>query len=540
MTLTIIIFIIYFLIILLIGYITGKKKKETADDYFLSGRKLPWYAIGLSMIAANVSSEHFIGVVGAAYLFGVAPGNWDLLAVIPLCLYIFFFLPYYFRSKIYTIPQFLEKRYNRTTRTIFASLTIVHSVIAILAGALYTGGLLFQDLFSSAGVAATASGEISTSLIWGILIIGISTGAYCIYGGLDSVVWTDVFQVIVLLTAGVLVTVVALDKAGGWDNVVAINNAASAERMHLVKPATNTLAPWTGIITLWLTLGVWYNCTNQFYIQQTLGAKSEWDARMGIVLTAFLKGVLAFMFVMPAMIAFALFGPGLQQDKVFIKLVHETLPPWVQSIVITGLVAAIMSTVSSVLNSVSTIFTIDIYQRYFKKDASQEQLIRTGRWVVTIVLILAMIWAPFVLLLGQGLFVYIQDLASFFAPPISVIFLAAIFWRRATAAAANSTLIFGFVFGIMLRFFGQGLSPYLVPFLNRALVGWIISFLIMVIVSLITKPKIEKMYDLDISWRPSYAKLPPEEIKKYKGWKNYLLWLGLVIIIRIVIYFIYA
>ncbi len=540
MTLTITIFVIYFLVILMIGLISGKKEKVTADDYFLSGRKLPWYAIGLSMVAANISSEHFIGVVGAAYFFGISPANWDLLAIIPLCIYIFFFLPYYFRSKIYTIPQFLEKRYSNTTRTIFASLTIIHSVIAILAGALYTGGLIFQELFSTSGVAATASGQISHSLIWGICIVGISTGAYCIYGGLDSVVWTDVFQVIVLTMAGILVTIVALQKAGGWHQVVALNNAANEARMHLIKPATDPLAPWTGIATLWLTLGIWYNCTNQFYIQQTLGARSEWDARMGIILNGFLKGLLPFMFVVPAIVAFAIFGPGVQQDKVFLKLVQDTMPGWVQSIVLTGLVAAIMATLSSVLNSVSTIFTIDIYQRYIKKDASQRQLVRTGRWVVTIVLVLSMVWAPFILLLGQGLFVYIQDLASFFAPPISVIFLAAIFVPRASAVAANTTLIVGVIFGIILKVFGAGFSSFLIPFLNRALAGWIFSLVIMVAVSLVTKNKPGKVFDGDIRWNSSYAKLPEQESKKYKGFKNYLLWLGLVILIRIVIYFIYA
>lgn len=543
-TTTIVTFIVYFLVIFLIGFIAGKRKKETADDYFLSGRRLPWYAIGLSMIASNVSTEHFIGVVGAAYLYGYSPANWDFSSIIPLSIFVFFFLPFYFRSKLYTIPQFLEKRYNHHTRSIFALLTILHSVIVILAGALYAGGLIFQDLFSPEGVAATKAGMISSSLIWGIVIIAVTTGAYCIYGGLDSVVWTDVFQVIILIIAGLMVTFIALNRAGGWDQVVAINAAANEARLHLIKPMNDPLAPWTGVATIWLTLGIWFNCANQFYIQQSFGARSEWDARMGIVLTGFLKALMPLIFVVPGVIAFALYGPGLQQDKVFMHMLQDLLSPGFQAIVLTGLAAAIMSTISSILNSSSTIFTIDIYQRHINPAADQRGLVKVGRITVAVVLLVAMVCAPFILLFGKGLFVYIQDMASFFAPPISVIFLSAILWKQAMAKAANWTLVLGILFGIMLRLSGTYMSgevaEFLNPFLNRALLNWIFSFVLMVVVSLSSYRSLPAEVEQDIIWKSSYARLPPEERKRYGGFRNFYIWWILVVLLRVVIYFFWA
>ena len=253
------VFAIYFIVILAVGlYVGQRNSQETADDYFLASRKLPWYAVGLSMIGSNISTEHFIGMVGAAYVFGIAPANWEFSAFLAMSLLIFLFLPYYFRKKLYTIPQFLEDRFDHHTRTIFAVLTIVHSVIVLLAGALYAGGLIFQDLFSPKGAALTTSGQISGSLLLGIAIIALTTGAYSIYGGLVSVVWTDVVQVIILLTAGVYVTVVALMQAGGVEHVWAVNQAADPQRVHLILPASHSFAPWTGVLTIWITLGVWY------------------------------------------------------------------------------------------------------------------------------------------------------------------------------------------------------------------------------------------------------------------------------------------
>jgi SSS family solute:Na+ symporter len=539
---TVIVFTAYFLLILFVGLWVSRKGQKSADDYFLAGRKLPWYAIGLSMIGANISTEHFIGTIGAAYVFGLCAGNWELMAFFSMSLFIFFFLPYYFRSKLYTIPKFLEDRFNHNTRLIFALITIFHSVIVLLAGSLYAGGLIFQDLFSPEGVAMSGQGQISQSLILGILVIAVTTGIYAIYGGLTSVVWTDVVQVTVLLFAGIYVSVEAVKKAGGWEQMWAVNEMANAAKVHLVQARTHSFAPWTGIFTLWLTLGVWYNCTNQFYIQKCFGAKDEWHARMGVTLAGFIKQFMPLIIVIPGMAAFAIYRKGMVQDKVFLELVKDLMSPGMKAVVLTGMAAAIMSTVSAVLNSSSTIFTIDIWQRYFKPSLSQRQIVKTGRLSTFIILVIASIWAPFILLFGDGLFVYIQDMAAYFAPPISVIFLFAIFWRKTTAKAANTTLISGLLFGLLLKISGsflpESITDITTPFLNRALINWLFCTILTVVISLFGKQKPGTAPE--IIWKPSYSRLPAETALKHRGWQTFIIWWGVVLLLRLIIYFIFA
>ncbi|WP_332455769.1 SLC5 family protein [Petrimonas sp.] len=539
---TVIFFTAYFLLILIVGVWVSRKGQKSADDYFLAGRKLPWYAIGLSMIGANISTEHFIGTIGAAYVFGLCAGNWELMAFFSMSLFIFFFLPYYFRTKLYTIPKFLEDRFNHHTRLIFALITIFHSVIVLLAGSLYAGGLIFQDLFSPEGVAMSDQGQISQSLILGILVIALTTGIYAVYGGLTSVVWTDVVHVTVLLFAGAYVSVVAVKKAGGWGEMWAVNEMANVAKVHLIQPRTHSFAPWTGIFTLWLTLGVWYNCTNQFYIQKCFGAKDEWHARMGVTLAGFIKQFMPLIIVIPGMAAFAIYRQGMNQDKVFLELVKDLMSPGMKAVVLTGMAAAIMSTVSAVLNSSSTIFTIDIWQRYFKSSLSQRQIVNTGRLSTFIILVIATIWAPFILLFGDGLFVYIQDMAAYFAPPISVIFLFAIFWRKTTARAANTTLIAGLLFGLLLKISGsflpESITDVTTPFLNRALINWLFCIVLIVVISLSGKQK--PGTTSEIIWKPLYSRLPVEIARKHRGWQTFIIWWAIVLLLRIIIYFVFA
>ncbi|GAB3740397.1 sodium:solute symporter family transporter [Spirosoma lituiforme] len=542
--LTIGVFVVYFAGILAIGLRAGRREKKTADDYFLAGRRLPWYAVGLSMAGANFSTEHFIGMVGTAYFMGVAPANWELIAFVPLSLLIFIFLPYYFRKKIYTVPQFLENRFNGTTRLIFAGIIIVHSIIAILAGVLYGGGLIFQELFAHDEVRLTEAGQISSSLLLGIGVLAVTTGIYSVKGGLAAVVWTDVVQVIILIIGGSVVTAIAINRVGGWDELWRLNKQLASGRIHLFQPATDPIAPWTGVATIWLTISIWYNCANQFYIQQCFAARSEWDARMGIVLVATVKLLKPLIVVVPGMAALLIFGQGVPQDKVFVKMVQELVPVGIRSIVLTGMAAGIMSTISSVLNSISTIFTIDIFQRYLRPQASQQQLVRVGRWTVAVALLLATLIAPFILLLGKGLFVYIQDLATYFAPPISVIFLLGILWKRASARAANWTLVAGIAFGIFLKVITPqlpaSLSILLTPFLNRAFVSWLFSLSVMVSVSFLGNRLNRKRLAEDIIWKPSYMQLSTEENRRHSGIRNFMVWWSIALALRIIVYIVYA
>lgn len=541
--LTISVFAGYMLLLLGVGIWSARKGQKSADDYFLAGRKLPWYAIGLSMIGANISTEQFIGTIGAAYVFGICVGNWEMMSFFAMSLFIFLFLPYYFRSKLYTIPKFLEDRFGHSTRLIFAIFTVFYAVAVILAGSLYAGGLIFQHMFSPEGVVMTGGGLISQSLLLGIIIISVVTGIYCIYGGLTAIVWTDVVQVTILLIAGVVVSIAAVKKAGGWHEMWVVNEMANSAKVHLIQPYNNSFAPWTGIITLFLSLGVWYNCTNQFYIQKCFGAKDEWHARMGVTFAGFIKQFMPLIIVIPGMAAFAIYNQGISKDKVFLHLVNDLMSPGMKAIVMTVMTAAIMSTVSAVLNSSSTIFTIDIYQRYFKPQISQLNIVRTGRISSFIILLIATIWAPFILYIGNGLFIYMQDLASYFAPPISVIFLAAIFWKRANTKAANTTLIGGLIIGLALRF-GGSYAPYPIaefisPFLNRAFVSWLLCIALMVIVSLNTKRTVATG-STDILWKPFYAKLPKDVAKKHSGLQTFFIWWCIVLIIRLIVFYFYA
>ena len=543
---TLIVFLVYFGGILVVGLVAGRRGHEDSDEYFLAGRRLPWYAVGLSMIGSNISTEHFIGTIGAAYVFGISAANYELTAFFAMSLLIFFFLPYYFRHRLYTIPQFLEDRFDRSTRVLFAGLTVIHMVLVLLSGALYAGGLIFQNLMQPEVAAGLQTQPVTATLLLGILIVALTTGAYSIYGGLSSVVWTDVVQTLILLSAGVFVTVAALSHAGGWSAVWAVNEAAGAARVHLFQPATDSFAPWPGIVTLFLTLGVWYNCTNQFYIQRCFGARTEWDSRMGIVLAGFIKQFMPLIVVLPGLVALAIYGDGLARDQVFMTLVRDHLGPLPEAFVLTGMAAAIMSTVSSVLNSSATIITIDVYQRFLNPNADQQRLVRVGRWATAGILLVGMLWAPFIAYFQAGLFLYIQDMAAYFAPSIAAIFFLGILWRGATTTAANCTLILGVAAGIGIKLIGPALpEPFAAlatPFLNRALLNWLIAIAILVLLSWLTRKRETGTTDerSTLIWKPAYARLPEEERQRFRGWKSFYLWWGLVLACRLIVYAVFG
>ena len=352
---------LYFVLSLGIGLWVARRESGTADGYFLAGRRLPWYAVSLSMTGSNIGTEHFIGMVGTAYAFGLAPATFEWGNFIPYSILVFVFLPYFFRRKLYTIPEFLERRYSASTRCVFAALTMLHMVVAVLVPALYAGGRIVYEMALRRPLE-----EIDPPFIGCVALIAGVTAAYCIYGGLLSVVWTDVLQVAILVAGGAVLALAGLDAAGGAARVVETNLAADPSRFSLVQSASHPISPWPGVATFWLTLSLWYVGTNQFYIQRCLGARSEWDARMGVLGCAAVKFFLPFIIVFPGLVAFTLYGPGLAEDAVYVRLVNDLLPAWGRGLLLAALIAAIMSTVSSVLNSASTIWSIDVYRRLIR------------------------------------------------------------------------------------------------------------------------------------------------------------------------------
>jgi len=515
---------LYFVVSLALGFWVARREKNRADDYFLAGRSLPWYAISLSMTGSNIGTEHFIGMVGTAYAFGLAPATFEWGNFIPYTVLAFIFLPYFFRKKLFTIPEFLEKRYSLSTRVVFAALTMLHMVLAVLVPALYAGGRIVYELATRQTVV-----QITPMYVGCILLIAGATAAYCIYGGLLSVVWTDVLQVIILVVGGIVLVVAGIYNVGGFEAVVKANLNADATRFSLVLPASHPISPWPGVCTFWLTLSLWYVGTNQFYIQRCLGARSEWDAKMGVIGCAWLKFFLPFIIVFPGLVAFAMFGPGTARDAVYVKMVNALLPPAGRGLLLAALIAAIMSTVSSVLNSASTIWSIDVHQRLINPRISEVGLIRVGRWSTFAIIGIGTVVAPFLIHWEKGIFIYIQDMSALFAPPISVIFLAGFFWRRAHGRAATFTLLVGILLGIALYIIGESLNTkghphWLGALLNRAAVSWVCCAVLMALATWFIPRRAEEHYDPDVIWNTRWARLPETDRARNRGWRNVYIW----------------
>jgi len=511
---------IYFIITLSIGFLVARREKNNVDDYFLAGRKLPWYAISFSMTGSNIGTEHFIGMVGTAYAFGLAPATYEWGNFIPYSVLMWIFLPYFYRKKLYTIPEFLERRYSGTTRGMFATLTMLHMVLGVLIPALYAGGRIIYEMTFQKPIHG-----FEWSFMGAILIISGVTAAYCIYGGLRSVVWTDVLQVAILIVGGLILVKLGVNNVGGIREVISTNLAADSTRFSLIQNVSHPVSPWTGVATFWITLSMWYVGTNQFYIQRCLGAKSEWDAKMGVIGTACLKFFLPFIIVFPGLIAFSMFGPGIAEDAVYVKMINTLLPPFGRGILLAALIAAIMSTVSSVLNSSSTIWSIDVHKRLINKSAADSELVKVGRWVTFVIIVIGTIFAPLLLKWEGGIFIYIQDMAAFFAPPIVVIFLTAFLWTRAHSRAANITLVFGIIAGIFLKIIGIKFEiQWLMPLLNRAAASWALCLVVMILTTYFIPRNTQEKYDPDVIWNLKWARLPENEKSLNKGGKNLMFW----------------
>ncbi|MHC4621689.1 MAG: sodium:solute symporter family transporter [Planctomycetota bacterium] len=453
------------------------------------------------------------------------------------------FLPFYFRKKLYTISQFLEQRYSSVTRGIFAAAQLLMMVLGVLVPALYLGGRILYEMVLHRSV------EYIDWLFMGcvVTIAGV-TAAYCIYGGLLSVVWTDVLQVAILITGGLLVLVIGVHHAGGVKQIVAANLAAGPARLRMVHGLTHELAPWPGVLAYWMTTSMCYVGTNQFYLQRCLGAKSEWDAKMGVIGCGFLKLLVPVIVVFPGLVAFTLFGPALDRDGVYLRMIDELLPSAGKGVLLAALIAAMMSTVSSVLNSAATIWTVDVHKRALRPRAGEQEMVKVGKWATFIIIVLATAVAPLLLKYKGGIFVYVQNLGSHFAAPIAVIFLAAFLWRKAHGRAATFTLIFGIAFGFALKFFVEfvqagrlpliepGRVEWMSPFMTRAGISWVVSLIALIVSTYLIRPNPGEACDHEAIWNPRWARLPEAERPMNAGWKNLLFWWIVMVAVSIAIF----
>lgn len=511
----------YIALMVMLGFWVARRGQRTARSYFLGNKTIPWYVVGSSMVAADISSEHFIANVGGAYKHGVvlAAGSWNSWIIYSLLIWVF--LPYYVRTGLYTMPEFLERRYNSTCRYIFAAFLVVGYVAAIIAGSLYAGGIALESIFG-------------LNVMYGIAFFAFMAGLYTIYGGLASAAWTDFLQMAVLLGAGILVPVLALSHAG---NLLPLIHQYP-EKFQMFHPPTDKPFPFTGVFTGFLTVGIWYSCTSQHIVQRVLGAKNEWHARMGVIFAGFLHIITPFFFILPGIAAFKLYPHLERPDQAYLVLVKELVPMGFKGLILAALAGALMSTLATVLNSTSTLLTMDLYKKLLKPDVSEAEQVRFGRWSGSVALIVSVLIAYAYTKSATPLFVKVQNVFFYIAPPFAVIFTLGLLWRRANAAAAVTTIVCGFVFTWVLDewLFPNiaWLSPYN-TYLHRALLAWIFCMATMTVVSLATKPPASEQVD-GIIWTPKYAALPPEEKQRYHGLKDFRIWWLLFVGIILTIY----
>src|SRR4051794_37496154 len=526
------IFIAYMFLAVGLGFVVSIGRKKTTRGYFLGGKSLPWYVIATSMLASDVSSEHFIANAGNGYTYGIvsATASWNCWIIYTI--FIWIFLPYYVRTNLYTIPEFLERRYSTVCRYIFSAALLAGYVGAILAGTLYAGGLAFERMlgpFVHRGFLADSHAQI----VAGIVFFAILTGAYTIYGGLRSAAWTDFMQIIILGLGGVLVPIlglIAIKQQGGFFEFV----HESPQKFQVFLPATHERFPFTGVFTGFLTVGIWYTCTSQHMVQRVLAAKDEWHARMGVIGAGFLHIVTPFFFVFPGVIAYKILGPNLKPaDSAYLTLVQQLVWPGLRGLILAAMAAALMSNLSAVLNSASTLVTIDFYKKLINPNSSDVQNVRVGQLAGVFILAASAVIAWHISLTpGVPLFVKVQNVFFFIAPPFSVIFCAGLLWRRANTIGALATIVAGFLFSMAFDYFIKGQQGV---YLHRAFFTWCFCVIVMAIVSYLTEPPPAEKVE-PILWSPQYARLPEEDERRYRGWKDFRIWWLLFVAIILAIY----
>lgn len=438
-TLDWIVVVLYFVIVFGVAYWayrTTKKGGETSSGYFLAGRNIGWFVVGASLFVSNIGSEHLIGLSGTGASSGLAVGQFEILASLILLLLGWVFVPFYIKSGVYTMPEFLERRYSAASRWYLSTISIVGYVLTKISVTLYAGGVVFEAL-------------MGISFWTGALIVVVITGIYTILGGLRAVVYTDLMQMFVLLLGAITVTIMGLVEVGGWG---ALYEEAGASFFDLWKPISDPTFPWTGIAFGAPILAVWYWCTDQYIVQRTLSARDEDHARRGTIFAGFLKLLPLFIFVLPGVIAYVLAERGAftleQSDEALPVLVAYLLPVGLRGIVVAGLLAALMSSLSSVFNSTSTLITWDIYKK-LRPESSERQLVWVGRVSTAVLTALGLAWIPLMDNISGQLYAYLQSVQSYIAPPIAAVFLLGITWRRINAAGAITSLLVGFVLGAM-------------------------------------------------------------------------------------------
>jgi solute:Na+ symporter, SSS family len=455
---------IYFAFALFLGlWLSRRRAGNDEEDFFVAGRKLGWPVIGASLFASNISSEHLIGLSADGFRTGLAVGNYEWGATIVLIILASVFIPFYVGSRIRTMPEFLDRRFGPGARVYLSIMTITANVLVRISVALYAGALVMEQMFGM---------EFWSS----ILILSVVTVAYTAVGGLRAVMYTDALQTVVLLAGTIAMTWFALDQVGGWR---VLQSTLDQDMFTMVRPAADPEIPWTGLLIGVPILGVWYWCTDQVIVQRVLSAKNIHEARMGAMFAAVLKIFPVFLFVLPGLCARVLY-PEIEAQVVFPMMVTELLPIGVTGLVAAALIAALMSSIDSTLNSTGTLVSLDFYQRY-RPHATPAQIVRVGRWTTIVVMIFGILWVN-VVANASSLFQYLQEVNAAISPPIAAAFLIGVFWKRANYQGVMTALLGGLALGLTFTWLK------LFPFLISAGINFAFSVLLLVIVSYLTPP----------------------------------------------------
>ena len=437
----------------IVVWVVSQKNKDSAD-YFLGGRDATWIAIGASIFASNIGSEHLIGLAGAGASSGMAMAHWEIQGWMILILG-WVFVPFYTRSMVYTMPEFLERRYNKESRTILSVISLISYVLTKVAVTVYAGGLVFQQVF---GIKELWGIDFFWIAAIGLVII---TALYTVLGGMKSVLYTSVLQTPILLLGSLIILVLGLKAVGGWDQVLQICsikpvNEYGDHMTDLMRNLNDPEYPWLGALAV---IGFWYWCTDQYIVQRVLSGKNEKEARRGTIFGAYLKLLPVFIFLIPGMIAYALnvksggtFLPvdanGIAiSDAAFPTLVAKILPAGVKGLVVCGILAALMSSLASLFNSSAMLFTIDFYKR-LRPNTSEKSLVRIGQMATIVIVVLGILWIPIMRSVGNVLYNYLQDVQSVLAPGIAAAFLLGICWKRTTAKGGMWGLLSGIIIGL--------------------------------------------------------------------------------------------
>ncbi|MBX2971150.1 MAG: sodium:solute symporter [Cyclobacteriaceae bacterium] len=520
---------VYFLAIAGIAAWTMKRKKDTAQEYFLAGRNVGWFVVGASILASNVGSEHVVGLSGTAAESGLVMGHYELHSWIVLLLG-WVFIPFYIRSGVFTMPEFLERRYNSSARWFLSVVSLLSYVITKVSVTVYAGAI----------VIATFMGfDFWTSA----LVLVILTGVYTVLGGMRAVVYTEALQAVLLIIGSLILTLIGLNELGGWDAMI---SSAPKEKLNMFPPLSHPDFPWAGILFASPIVGVWYWCTDQYIVQRCLTAKNETEARRGTIFAAYLKLFPFFIFLIPGLIATALAAQGkielTSADSAFPTLVKTLLPTGLKGLIAGGLLAALMSSLASVFNSCSTLFTMDIYKK-IKPETSEKNLVTVGRIATGVVVVLGILWIPVMSGISGVLYQYLQSVQSYLAPPIAAVFLLGLFYKRINSKGAMTVLVGGAIVGalrIFLELNKGSLSGFLYDFANLnflyfCIALFVFSVVVLVGVSLLTeKPSEEQIRGL------TFATTVAEDRAKTRASYNKTdIVLSVIVVVLIVMIFMY-